>query len=94
MRRARDRRFGLKSIKQAGGIAIVQDPQEAVFPEMPMNAIQCVAVYYPGVGDRRVLCPIDGPTILMDGPMDLATFFLFSCAYHRDSRLTLPEKSS
>jgi len=37
---------GLKSIKLAGGIAIVQDPQEATFSDMPLNAVESVAVDY------------------------------------------------
>lgn len=30
---------GLREIKQAGGIALVQTPEEAMFPDMPKNAI-------------------------------------------------------
>ena len=30
---------GLSEIKRAGGITIVQDPEEALFPGMPQNAI-------------------------------------------------------
>ena len=37
---------GLHAIKEAGGIAIVQDPDEAIFPEMPLNAIEHVDVDY------------------------------------------------
>jgi two-component system chemotaxis response regulator CheB len=35
---------GLWTVKQLGGIAIVQDPQDAMFPSMPMNASQLVDV--------------------------------------------------
>src|ERR1700712_5433399 len=35
---------GLQAIKQAGGIAIVQDPAEAVEPSMPQSALRHVAV--------------------------------------------------
>jgi two-component system chemotaxis response regulator CheB len=35
---------GLKAIKAAGGIAIVQDPEEATYPSMPRSALQHVAV--------------------------------------------------
>jgi two-component system, chemotaxis family, protein-glutamate methylesterase/glutaminase len=37
---------GLMAIKQAGGIAIVQDPGEAQFPGMPRHALTHVAVDY------------------------------------------------
>jgi chemotaxis response regulator CheB len=36
----KDGTFGLKAIKEAGGIALVQDPDEAAYPEMPQNAIK------------------------------------------------------
>lgn len=35
---------GLAAIKQAGGIAIVQDPDEALFPSMPLAAVRGVDV--------------------------------------------------
>jgi two-component system chemotaxis response regulator CheB len=35
---------GLFEIKQQGGIAIVQDPEEAAFPSMPASAVQNVQV--------------------------------------------------
>ncbi|GAB3857506.1 chemotaxis protein CheB [Hymenobacter terrigena] len=37
---------GLEFIKRCGGIAIVQDPQEAEFPSMPESALQNVDVDY------------------------------------------------
>lgn len=37
---------GLAWVKRHGGIAIVQDPQEALFPSMPESALQNVAVDY------------------------------------------------
>jgi two-component system chemotaxis response regulator CheB len=37
---------GLKTIKQLGGIAIVQDPRDAQFPAMPANALRHVAADY------------------------------------------------
>jgi two-component system, chemotaxis family, protein-glutamate methylesterase/glutaminase len=37
---------GLWSVKDRGGIAIVQDPLEAEFPSMPENALQNVTVDY------------------------------------------------
>jgi two-component system chemotaxis response regulator CheB len=37
---------GLAAIKERGGIAIVQDPQDALFPDMPRNALESVQVDY------------------------------------------------
>ena len=35
---------GLQAVKRCGGIAIVQDPEEAPFPDMPKNALANVEV--------------------------------------------------
>jgi two-component system chemotaxis response regulator CheB len=35
---------GLRAIKRCGGLAVVQDPEDAAFPEMPRSALQHVAV--------------------------------------------------
>jgi two-component system, chemotaxis family, protein-glutamate methylesterase/glutaminase len=37
---------GLKEIKRRGGLAIVQDPAEAAFPELPRNALAKVGADY------------------------------------------------
>lgn len=37
---------GLYEIKRHGGIAIVQDPSDALFPDMPKNAIEQVPIDY------------------------------------------------
>lgn len=41
-----DGTVGLEIIKRCGGIAIAQDPTEALYPGMPQSAIQNVAVDY------------------------------------------------
>jgi two-component system chemotaxis response regulator CheB len=35
---------GLAAIKREGGLTVVQDPDQALFPDMPINAIQTVQV--------------------------------------------------
>lgn|SRR5262245_42840710 len=37
---------GLRMVKQLGGVAIVQDPQEAYSPSMPLSALRMVNVDY------------------------------------------------
>lgn len=39
-----DGTYGLKLVKDAGGIAVVQDPKEAAFPGMPLSAMRYVDV--------------------------------------------------
>lgn len=39
-----DGTVGLKAIKDCGGVTIVQDPKDAVYPDMPQNAINNVKV--------------------------------------------------
>lgn len=37
-----DGRLGLRTIRDAGGVTVVQDPDTAIYPEMPRNAIDLV----------------------------------------------------
>ncbi|QMU28320.1 chemotaxis protein CheB [Adhaeribacter radiodurans] len=41
-----DGTVGLDAIKRSGGIAIVQDPDEAEYPDMPRNALRSVSADY------------------------------------------------
>lgn len=48
---------GLAAIKTMGGVTVVQDPQEAQFPDMPQSALQAVEIDYclPVAGIARLL---------------------------------------
>jgi two-component system chemotaxis response regulator CheB len=55
---------GLRTLRQAGGIAVVQDPRDAKFPEMPLTAIRQAKPEYivmlkdmPGLLDALVRRP-------------------------------------
>jgi two-component system chemotaxis response regulator CheB len=39
-----DGSIGLQTVKASGGIAVVQDPEEAVFADMPLNAMESAEV--------------------------------------------------
>lgn len=41
-----DGKVGMRAIKQRGGITIVQDPAEAMFPAMPLSVLQDIRVDY------------------------------------------------
>lgn len=57
---------GLWAIKQLGGVAIVQDPDDALFPDMPRNALRVVAPDYclpvAAMADVLVRLTSDGST--------------------------------
>jgi two-component system chemotaxis response regulator CheB len=41
-----DGTMGLKAVKDAGGLTIVQDPDDALYPDMPRSALQVVDPHY------------------------------------------------
>jgi two-component system, chemotaxis family, protein-glutamate methylesterase/glutaminase len=49
---------GLLAIKQCGGIAVVQDPHDALYPSMPLNALANVQV------DHMVPLALIGPLLM------------------------------
>ncbi len=49
---------GLEAIKQRGGLAMVQDPNEALYPGMPRSAVETVAVDH--------VAPISELAVLLD----------------------------
>ncbi len=53
---------GLAIIKQHGGLAVVQDPEEAEYPDMPTNALESITVDYtlPARGIGRKLAELAG----------------------------------
>ncbi len=60
---------GLMRIKQAGGMAVVQDPEEALFPSMPSSALQYVPADYrlPVSGITSLLNHITDQAVLAEG---------------------------
>lgn len=66
---------GLVAIKRCGGIAIVQDPAEADFPEMPLSALRHVVVdaclTIAEIADELVLRAAEPPRPTPPIPMDV-----------------------
>ncbi len=66
-----DGALGLLEIKRSGGIAIVQDPNDAAYPEMPRSAAEHVALDYclPLAEMPKLLCELvdrkDGKEVVM-----------------------------
>lgn len=61
---------GLGTIKSRGGLAIVQDPEDAIYPAMPRNAMARVTVDHvvPAVEMGRLLAPrVREPVEVRDG---------------------------
>jgi two-component system chemotaxis response regulator CheB len=53
-----DGTMGLKAVKDAGGLTIVQDPNDALYPDMPRSAVQVVDPHYVlPLEDIRTLLP-------------------------------------
>jgi two-component system chemotaxis response regulator CheB len=66
---------GLVAIKRCGGVAIVQEPAEADFPEMPLSALRHVAadacLPLAGIADELVLRATAPPAPTPEIPMDV-----------------------
>lgn len=58
----KDGSFGLRAIKYAGGIAMVQSPEEAQYPDMPLNAIK-------HDGPVDLIAPIDDLAMKISRPV-------------------------
>lgn len=56
---------GLAAVKACGGVAIVQTPEEALFPDMPLNAIRSVDVDHclPVAGIAELLSRLAGEAV-------------------------------
>jgi len=61
-----DGAVGLKAIKNRAGIAIVQNPDEALFPDMPMSAMENSEVDY--VGSVKEIAGLLGHLTLQEAP--------------------------
>jgi two-component system, chemotaxis family, protein-glutamate methylesterase/glutaminase len=63
---------GLRAIKQRGGLAIVQDPEDALFPDMPRHALSSVAVDYvlPAAQIAPLLSRLAHDEVLAEAPSD------------------------
>ncbi|HEX4125621.1 MAG TPA: chemotaxis protein CheB, partial [Tepidisphaeraceae bacterium] len=82
-----DGTLGLMDIKRAGGIALVQDPAEAMFPSMPNSAIENVAV------DRVLPLKEMGPLIarLAREPVPIQAGAAFMAARKQSNRPDIAE---
>ncbi len=94
-----DSAAGLSEIKQCGGIAIVQDPDEALHPAMPSNALKAVDVDYvlpaAQIGPTLVELARDplgkkGVTTMPDESQQAAGIRRDTAAQIRDQRLEMP----
>lgn len=61
---------GLAAVKACGGLAVVQNPEEAIFSDMPLNALRSVEVDHSlpvaGIADllaKQAQAPVDGPPV-------------------------------
>lgn len=78
---------GLWEIKRRGGIAIVQDPMEALFPDMPQSALNNVAVDY--IQSVNELAPLLTRLVTEEAPVEEAREITHMAA--KATRLTCPD---
>jgi two-component system chemotaxis response regulator CheB len=86
---------GLSAIKMRGGLAVVQDPEDALFPSMPNSAMANVAVDYVLSADeigRRVLELIGVPTEELPTPRSSPTLQVESRMAELEPDLTHKEQ--
>ncbi|HEY3162116.1 MAG TPA: chemotaxis protein CheB [Vicinamibacterales bacterium] len=87
-----DGTVGLREIKRAGGIAIVQDPRDTEWPSMPQSALNHVAVDYSvpatqiGTLLQQIVMKRRSATVMATGDDKLATEELRELTMHRDER--------
>ena len=65
---------GLWAIKERGGLAVVQEPNEAINPSMPLNALKYVRVDYrlPVAEIAQVLTRLVGEPVMEGGPAPMS----------------------
>lgn len=71
---------GLAMVKRQGGLAVVQDPDDALFSSMPRSALSHVAVDHcvalaeiPGLLARLTREELTGPAVMAPGELDVET---------------------
>ena len=87
-----DGTVGLREIKRAGGLAIVQDPRDTEWPSMPQSALNHVQVDYSvpatqiGTLLQQIVMKRRSVPVMATGDDKLATEELRELTIHRDER--------